>query len=76
MDLKAEIKDRVAQMLEIAPEEIGDDDLFTEHGMDSFIAMQLVLELESEYNITISDELITELKSVNDTVSLVNRLKN
>lgn len=75
MDLKEEIRNRVAQMLEIEPEEIGDEDLFTEHGMDSFTAMQLVLSLESEYNISISDDRITELKNVNDTVSLINQLK-
>lgn len=75
MDLKEEIRDRIAEMLEIESEELGYDDLLSEHGMDSFAAMQLVVILESEYDVSISDERIIELKSVNDTVRIIKELK-
>ncbi len=75
MDLKEEIRDRIAEMLEIESEELGYDDLFTDHGMDSFAAMQLVVILESEYDVSIPDKRIIELKCVNDTVRMIEELK-
>lgn len=63
-----------AAMLEIEPEELGDDDLFTEHDMDSFAAMQLVAMLESEYDIVIPDERLAELKTVNTTEKFVTEM--
>jgi acyl carrier protein len=75
MNLKEEIRDRIAEMLEIESEELGYDDLFAEHGMDSFTAMQLVVILESEYDVRIPDERIAELKTVSDTIRIIEELK-
>lgn len=75
MNLKEEIRDRIAEMLEIESEELGYDDLFADHDMDSFTAIQLVVVLESEYDVRIPDERIIELKSVSDTVRIIEELK-
>ena len=58
--LKAEIKQAIVRSLRlpITPEEIGDDTpLFGEGlGLDSIDVLELVLELERSFQVTISDE--------------------
>lgn len=76
MDIKNEIKVMVADMLEIETEELKEDDLFSDHEMDSFTAMQLIAMLENEYDITIPDDRIKEMISVNSVAKLVEDLKN
>jgi acyl carrier protein len=75
-EIKEQIREMTAGMLEIEPEKLGEDDLFAEHDMDSFAAMQLVAMLESEYDIVIPDERLSELKTVNATAEIVTELMN
>ena len=75
MDLKEEIRATIADMLEMEAEELDCGALFSEYGMDSFIAMQLIAMLESEYDITVPDEFIKSFKTVNDTVRIVEELR-
>lgn len=74
MDLKDEIRETAANMLETETEELGYDDPFAEHDMDSFTAMQLVAMLESEYDISIPDDRLAELTSVSETARVVEEL--
>lgn len=53
----------------ITPEALLKDDL----GIDSLYAVELILYLEEEFNITIEWEDIEDLKYVSDVVSLVER---
>lgn len=76
MELKEQVREQIAEMLELETDELGFDDLLVEdHGMDSFSAMQLVVTLESEYDIKIPGERIAELKSVNEIIKVIEELK-
>lgn len=75
MDLREEIRDRIAEMLEIESKELGYDDLFTDHDVDSFMEMQIFAALESEYDISIPDERMNELISVNEAVRVIEELR-
>ena len=59
-DLKAEIKQAIVRSLRlpITPEEIGDDtSLFDEGlGLDSIDVLELVLEIERSFGVSIGDE--------------------
>lgn len=73
-DLAKNIHEMTARMLEIEDYELGDDDLFVELDMDSLQAVQLTAMLENEYDITIPDERIKDMLSVNKTVEIVKEL--
>ena len=76
MDIKEEqirkiIRDRVADMLEIEPEEIDFDDPLLDYMLDSFMALDLIAELENAYDIKIPPEDYKRFKSVNDVAELI-----
>ena len=73
-ELTKNIHEMTARMLEIEDYELGDDDLFADHDMDSFLAMQLTAVLENEYDIIIPDEKLEEMQSVNKTAAIVKEL--
>ena len=73
-DLIKNINEMTARILEIEDYELGNDDLFVDHDMDSFLAMQLTAILENEYDIIIPDEKIKEMQSVNKTAAIVKEL--
>ena len=76
MEFKEKLREQIAEMLELETDELGFDDLLVdEHGMDSFSAMQLVVMLESEYDIKIPSERIIELKSINEIIRVIEELK-
>lgn len=45
-------------------------------GIDSLDSVEIVLELESEFDVKISDEELAELKTVGDIVNLLNSKQN
>lgn len=71
MELKEEIKSVVVQMLEIDDGDIGDDDLYADKGMDSFMALELVSVIEDRFGIYIDEELLPKMKSINETAAVV-----
>lgn len=71
MELKKEIRDMVSQMLEIDGEDIGDDDLYSDKGMDSFMALELVSVIEDKFEIYIDEDLLPKMKSINETAAVV-----
>ncbi len=71
MELKEEIRSVVAQMLEIDDGDIGDNDLYADKGMDSFMALELVSVIEDKFGIYIDEELLPKMKSINETAAVV-----
>jgi len=73
-DLKLEVKKMLVEnlMLQAAPEEIGDDQLLfgpNSLGLDSVDALQIVVALEKNYGVKISDPQAA--KKVLQTVSSI-----
>lgn len=48
-----------------------DADFINEHDLDSISLLDFIMTLEEEFDIEIPDEELSELKSVNDIINLV-----
>lgn len=65
------IKDALVNQLELDPNKISGDTLIIEDlGADSLDIMELMMAMEEEFNITIPDEGIQDVKTVNDAVEV------
>jgi acyl carrier protein len=72
--IRAHIKQLVASVTEREPEEIEDAALFKEElGVDSLLAMELMVALDKKFRIDIPEEEFTKALSVNDAVLMVQR---
>ena len=61
--------------LEVSVEEIANDtDLNTELPFDSLQLYEFVIDLEENFNIKLPDEMLDQMKTVDDIVSLIMRL--
>ncbi|HEX8550514.1 MAG TPA: acyl carrier protein [Abditibacteriaceae bacterium] len=76
MDLKSRIKGLIVErlFLEVAPEQIGDDEnLMEAHGVDSVALFELVVGLEDEFGIAMEDVdfKIDSFQTVNSIAAFV-----
>jgi acyl carrier protein len=70
-----EVKKIVAEFSEMAPEAIREDaDLEIDLGVDSLSQIEIVMELEERFDISISDEVADEIRTVGQVVDRVERL--
>ena len=61
--------------LEVSAEDIDTAmDLNTEHPFDSLQLYEFVIDLEEAYNIKLPDEMLDQMKTVDDIVNLIMRL--
>lgn len=66
----------LSKQLRIAPEEITDtSNIIDDLGADSLDLVEILMELENELNITISDEEALKLKTVGDVVAFLETAK-
>ena len=69
------IRELLAEQLEIEADTIGRDTLIIEDlGADSLDVMEIMMALEDEFSISIPDEAIQELKTVDDAVEFIEGL--
>ena len=69
------IQEALATQFEISPDKITKDtDIINDLGADSLDLVELIMALEEEYGITISDESVYEHKTVGDITSFVETL--
>ncbi len=69
MDLVEKVKDVTAEKLGIEKSKISRDSNFLEDlGADSLDTVELVMEMEEEFDIEIPDEDANELRTVNDVI--------
>ena len=79
-NLRAKVKEDVirimAETLEISPEEITSDLAFnTDLSFDSLQLYEFVIDVEETYNIRLPDELLDQVKTVDDMIDVVMKLK-
>jgi acyl carrier protein len=73
-EIRDAIKRLVADITERAPEEISDTALFQEDlGIDSLLAMELMINMDKKYKIDIPEEEFQKIKNVEDAVAAVQR---
>ncbi len=73
-EIRANVKKLIAEVTEREPEEITDTALFAEElGVDSLMAMEVMVAVDKRYKINIPEEEFAKIKNVNDTVDVVLR---
>ncbi|MFH1777702.1 MAG: acyl carrier protein [Candidatus Omnitrophota bacterium] len=70
-----EIRNMVAEIVEMEPEEISADAKFVEDlGVDSMMALEILASLEKKYRVRIPEESLTKLTNLNQTVALTKEM--
>lgn len=72
--VREEVRKRVAELTENEPSEVTDDaDFMDELGVDSLMAIELMVALDKEYKIDIPEDEFRQIKNVNQAVEVVMR---
>lgn len=67
-----EVKDILAEQLDANPDEIElNTNLTDDLGADSLDAIDIVMTIEDQYSIEVPDEVIQEMKTVEDIVNFI-----
>ena len=67
-----EIKDILAEQLDVNPDTIEmSSDLSSDLGADSLDAIDIVMSIEDQYGIEVSDSVIENMKTVEDIVNFI-----
>jgi len=71
-DIRATIKASIARITNLDPEDISDnasykDDLL----LDSLTILEIAVDAEYQFNVKIPDELLSEIRTVDNTVMVV-----
>ncbi len=70
--VREEVRNRVAELTEVEPSEISDTaDFMDELGVDSLMAIELMVALDKEYKIDIPEDEFREIKNVDQAVEVV-----
>ena len=68
------VRSFLASQLEIDPESINEDtDIIDDLGADSLDVVELIMALEEEYGIVITDESIHEMKTAGDIAAFIEK---
>jgi acyl carrier protein len=72
--IRGEVKRLIAEVTEREPEEITDTALFADElGVDSLMAMEVMVAVDKKYKINIPEDEFATIKNVDDTVAVVLR---
>lgn len=63
--METKVKEIISKIIKIPVDKLAnDDDLVEKHGMDSLARVEIMTELEREFDITIDDSVAVQLRSV------------
>ena len=69
------IREALASQFEVAPEKITrDTDIMNDLGADSLDLVELIMTLEDEYGISVTDESVYEHKTVGEIADFIESL--
>lgn len=71
MDMDEAVRTLIGTRLEIEEDKITRETTFDELGADSLDIIEVVAEIENEYDIEISDEALGRIRSVGDIENLI-----
>ena len=75
--VREELKRLIAEVTECEPEEVSDTaELEEELGIDSLMALEVMVAVDKKYKIDIPEEEFAVLKNVNEAVAAVMRYMN
>lgn len=76
-EIKSKIKEIIVDKIGVEAEQITDDANFeTDLGMDSLDRVELMMEVEKEFKITIPDDEAEKASTLNDCVEIVDRAQH
>lgn len=71
-DIKTKIKKSIAHIANLSPEEIADDASYKDDlNLDSLTILEIAVDAEYQFKITIPDDELDAIRTVNDTVNIV-----
>jgi len=76
-DLEREIKSLVARVIKVPEEKIDPQaNLFRDLGVDSLLGIEIFAALDKKYGITVPEDKLRGINTLNDIIALVKELKN
>jgi acyl carrier protein len=76
-DIETKVREKIAEQLGVAADEVTPDSSFIEDlGADSLDIVELVMALEEEFNVEISDEDAEKIRTVKDVVGYIEAHKS
>ena len=71
MNIENEIREIVAEILQIPAEELDTSaSFFDEYGMDSLRALEILAKVENRYNITIDPDHLAKMTCIDEVIHL------
>lgn len=68
------VKKMLAAQINISEDEIKpESDIINDLGADSLDVVEMLMAVESEFNITVPDEVAMEMKTIQDVVSFIEK---
>ena len=71
----SKVKSIIEDKLGVEPYIVDNCSSFSDLGADSLDAVELIMEFEKEFNITISDDAAERLRTVGDAIDYIERYK-
>jgi acyl carrier protein len=76
-NIEEKVREKIAEQLGVAADEVKSESSFIEDlGADSLDIVELVMALEEEFNIEISDEDAEKIRTVKDVVGYIQAHKS
>ena len=67
------VKEIVSNISKVLAQKLGmDDDLIEKYGIDSLKKVEIIIELEKAYDITIDDETALKLRTISQIIEFIN----
>ena len=74
-NVEKDIRELVAEILEVEPNEIDPEALFVKDlGMDSMMALEILAGIEKRYRIAIPEEMLAKFTSLKETVRIITEI--
>ncbi len=71
MSVETKVKDIIADQLEVAVDKLSKETTFEDIDADSLDIVELVMALEEEFDLEISDQEIENINSVGDVIKYI-----
>ena len=68
---RAELKDKVCDILEVDPNTVADDTQFSDLGVDSMLTLEIMALLDKDYSLNLDNSALAKMTDMNGIFALV-----